>query len=303
MQKYHIKPASIFLMKKLLDLIYISERNRRNLTYNGIADILNLSLKSVKNGIFMLKTLKILKNCINPILFSNIFNKLDKNYKVESLLFDKLKIFPLFNEYLNFINEGKTDYDAANLIKHLFNVNLSVESIKSTFNGWIKYFKLFDVLKKKEMQPKILFRKEINVILHIRRLFNDMICNIPTLVLNDLSEGIIQASIDPKNSLTDTGRALENYLRLTNSNSEELEKCNGIGQIANILRKKRVVNPKINNLLLALGSLRSIGDSHGLDKKENKIWEISEESALIYNFLTIKTIKSLENYKVGRLSF
>ena len=103
--------------------------------------------------------------------------------------------------------------------------------------------------------------------------------------------------------MTDTGRALENYLRLKFYDKITLKKCNGIAQISQKLRQNRLINSKHNNILLALGSIRTIGDAHGIDKEEMKKWEISKDTAMIYNTLTIKAIKSLETYKKGLLSF
>ena len=45
MIKYQIKPASISLMKKLLELIYLSQRNNKELLFDEIAEILNKEIK------------------------------------------------------------------------------------------------------------------------------------------------------------------------------------------------------------------------------------------------------------------
>ncbi len=304
MEPNGIKPASIPLMVKLIQYIYFFQRNNQDPCENDLVATLNLSIKSIKNGIYMLRQIKVLKKDEKIALIDEIFSKVDENYTITRILFDKISIFPFFNEYLFLLSKKISDLDAAAILKKVFNIQISPSTIKSTFNGWMNFFKInvneYDI---KDDVNELDLISNIAPILRIRAIYNRNLGDVPELVLIDLCEGVSHAKIDSKTALTDTGRALENFLRIKYDSKVDLSKCNGIGQIANCLRSKRIINSKICNVLISLGSIRSIGNSHGLDKEDKKLWEVSEESAIIYNYLTVKTIKSLVNYENGMLTF
>ena len=145
--------------------------------------------------------------------------------------------------------------------------------------------------------------EESQAIITVRRVYNKDLKSLPDIVIHDLIEALTQADVDPSNSLTDTGRALENYLRIKFSSLMDLSNCNGISQIADKIRQLKKINSKHINIIKAIGSLRTMGDSHGLDKIDGKNWEISKEGALISCYLAIKTISSIESYLNNNLSF
>ncbi len=299
-----IKATSIPLMEKLIQYIYFFQRNNQDPCENDLVATLKLSIKSIKNGLYMLRQIKILKKDERVALSDEIFKKVDENYAIVRILFDKIMILPVFNEYLFLLSKKILDLEAAAILKKVFNIQISPNTIKSTFNGWMNVFKInVNEYNIKDNVNELDLISNIAPILRIRAIYNKNLGDIPELVLLDLCEGFSHAKIDSKTALTDIGRALENFLRITYDGKVDLSKCNGIGQIANCLRNKRIINSKICNILISLGSIRSLGNSHGLDKEDKKTWEVSEESAIIYNYLTVKTIKSLVNYENGMLTF
>ena len=305
MEFSNLRAASIPLMKTIIDNIFHAQRNECSLSIEKLSLILEKSVKSINNGIFLLEKLKIINREPNFHLYAEIFNKLNCDYSIDKLIFDKIIIYPLFNEYIFLLKTKRSDIEAALFLKHTFNLKTSEKVIKSTFNGWLRYYKMnidlepynIPITSRKDMID------EATTILYIRKVFNENLSRIPNIVIGDLVEGAVNTNKNPDNSLTDTGRALENYLRLKYKNSINLRDCNGISQISNKLRKNKLITNKHNNIIRALGSIRSIGDSHGLDKEENKKWEVSKDSALLFNSLVIKIIKSIEDYDTGFLSF
>ena len=299
------RAASIPLMKSIIDNIFHAQRNECSLSIAKLALITEKSEKSINNGIFLLKKLKIINREPNFHIHAEIFNKLNCDYSIDKLIFDKIIIYPLFNEYIFLLKTERSDIEAALFLKHTFNLKMSEKVIKSTFNGWLRYYKMnidlepynIPITSRKDMID------EATTILYIRKEFNENLSRIPNIVIGDLIEGAVNTNKNPDNSLTDTGRALENYLRLNYKNIINLKDCNGISQISNKLRKNKLISGKHNNIIMALGSIRSIGDSHGLDKEENKKWEVSKGSALLFNSLVIKIIRSIEDYDTGFLAF
>jgi len=305
MNLLNLRPASIQLMKNLVKFIFLAQRNNSFLSIDKLALIMDKSIKSIKNGIFMLNKLKIINNGNRNQLMNVIFNKLNSNCSIEKLILDSILIYPLFCEYIFLLRRRLSDLEAAIFLKYNFNLNISEKVIKSTFNGWIKYY---DIKLEPEINNDLIILRESTkdesaAILYIRENFNDNLSRVPETVIMDLKEGVINANDHPDNSLTDTGRALENYLRLRYGQLIDLKDSNGIIQISNKLRKNRLISNKHNNIINALGSIRSIGDAHGIDKEEEKTWEVSWDSALLFISLTIKIIRSIENYINGNLLF
>ncbi len=305
MDQIHLRPVSIQLMKNIVRCIFFGQRNRSILPIEKIGIILNKSLKSIKNGIFMLKELKILLDYQNFQLNEEVYEKLNNNCLVEKILFEYISRFPLFSEYLYLLRRKLQDVEPSILLKNIFNLKISENVIKSTFNGWIKFFEIEieQNTANELLTPIKSIKDETMAILFIRENLYHNLSIIPKTVINDLIEGIINAENHPDNSLTDTGRAIENFLRINYGKIIDLKNCNGITQISNKLRGHKMISRKHHNILVGLGSIRSIGDAHGLDKEENKLWEVSKNSALLFSALTIKTINSIQNYNDGSLSF
>ena len=300
-----IRPASISLMSEIVCNIFLAQRNDLVLPYEKIAIVMHKSIASIKNGVFMLRKLKILHDLILKIK-KELYHELDNQLLIEELIFNKIIVFPLFNEYIYLLGSKKIDLEAAFFLKHEYCLGISANAIKSTLNGWIKFYRINIELQTEshflDSQEKSLENK-VSAGYMVRDLYGDGIEKIPEKVFLDLVEGISGAQNKPKNSLTDTGRALEDFLRIKFDRFISLEKCNGIGQISNKLISKSLITSKHHNILIASSSIRSFGNAHGIDKKEKKIWEISKQSALIFSAQTIKIIRSINCYIEGYLSF
>ncbi|MFW9873247.1 MAG: hypothetical protein ACFFG0_09110 [Candidatus Thorarchaeota archaeon] len=300
-----IRPASISLMRDIVNTIFLAQRNDVVLSYEKLALILQKGIQSIKNGLFMLRKLNILQD-LSLNIKKKLYEKLDNQLLIEELIFNKIIIFPLFSEYIYLLGSKKQDIEATLFLKHEYSLGLSAKAIKSTMNGWIKFYRINLKIKAEsyflEDQEKSLENKVSAGIL-VRDLYGDTIEKIPEKVFLDLVEGINTADSKPKNSLTDTGRALEDFLRIKFDPIISLDRCNGIGQISNKLISKNLITPKHHSILKALSSIRAIGNAHGIDKKEMKSWHISKQSALIFSAQVIKTIRSLNCYVEGFLSF
>lgn len=300
-----IRPASISLMSDIVNNMFLAQRNDIVLSYEKLAIVLRKSIQSIKNGVFMLRKLKILRDTILKIK-KELYYELDNHLLIEELIFNKIIIFPLFNEFIYLLGSKKQDIEAAIFLKHEYCIGMSAKTIKSTLNGWIKFYRInLEVQAEShflEDQEKSLENK-VSAGYMVRDLYGDAIEKIPEKVFLDLVEGIVVAHSKPKNSLTDTGRALEDFLRIKFDPSISLDRCNGIGQISNKLISNKLITSKHHNILIALSSIRSIGNAHGIDKKEKKTWEISKQSALIFSAQTIKIIRSINCFIEGFLSF
>ncbi len=300
-----IRPASIRLMKLILNKVKYAQNRKIKLSIHKICELTSMSKSSINNGIYMLVKLGIIKSISELILKENKINQLNENTAIEKFLFDHIILFEPFIEYIYLFGKLKSDEKAAEQLKIIFDIKTSSKTIRNTFNGWIK--KLNMKIDNQESVASSEFLKTIEeesqTIITMRRVYNKDLKSLPDIVIHDLIEALIQANVDPSNSLTDTGRALENYLRIKFSSLMDLSNCNGISQIADKIRQLKKINSKHINIIKAIGSLRTMGDSHGLDKIDGKKWGISKESALISCYLAVKTISSIESYLNNNLSF
>ena len=300
------RPISIGIMKNVIKNIYIAQRNNAYLTTEKLASILHKSLKSIKNGIVMLKNLKLLAQNDYLKLNNDVFRDINNNKSITELILNKIIIFPLFSEYLFLLRIGKDDLEAANFLKVTYSINWQVSTIKSTFNGWIRYFKI--KVEEEDLKSDIIVKTlkntkdKVSALLLIRKIYGGVFNDIPEVLIKDLIEGIIVAATKPEDSLTDTGRALENFLRIKFKETN-LRNCNGIGQISFELKRKKLISNKHHNILMGLNSLRIIGDAHGIDKEENRSWSIDKKSALLYCAQVLRFIKSVNSYCDNILSY
>ena len=302
---YSITPASISLMELILYKIKYAQNRNLLLNSNDVCELTAMSATSIRNGTLMLYQLGITESKSKLEIKQRILKQLNENKDTNRVLFDHIIIFEPFIEYIYLRQELNSDEKASKHLRIMLDVKSSPKVIKSTFNGWIK--KLNIHIKNCELNETLMTGKDIEdesqAIITIRNIFNKNLKTIPELVINDLKEALIQSKYSPSNSLTDSGRALENYLRIKFSSLADLSKCNGVSQIAEKLRQLKILNNKHINIIKGIGSIRTMGDSHGLDKKERRNWEISNKSALISCFLVIKTISSIDSYLMGNLSF
>lgn len=304
-EMYSITPASISLMELILYNIKYAQNRKLLLNSNKICELTAMSASSIRNGISMLFKLGIIESKSKLNIKQKILNQLNENLDIKCVLFDHIIIFEPFIEYIYLRRELNSDEKASKHLRIIMDIKSSPKAIKTTFNGWIKKFNI--QIENCKLSEALMTGKDIEeesqAILTIRNIFNKNLKALPDLVINDLKEALIQSKINPSNSLTDSGRALENYLRIKFSSLIDLSKCNGISQIAEKLRQLKTLNNKHINIMKSIGSIRTMGDSHGLDKKDSKIWVISNKSALITCFLVIKIISSVDSYLKGNLSF
>ena len=302
---YSITPAAISLMELILNKIKYTQNRNLQIGISDVCELTSMSASSIRNGINMLYQLGIIESKSKLVIIQKILDQLNENPDVMRVLFDHIIIFEPFIEYIYFKQELNSDEKASKHLRIMLNLKGSPNVIKSTFNGWIKKLKIR--IGKPELEESLMTSKDINgesqAIFAIRNIFDKNLKTIPDLVLNDLKEALMQFETYPSNSLTDSGRALENYLRIKFSSLIDLSKCNGVSQIAEKLRQLKILNNKHINIIKGIGSIRTMGDSHGLDKKDGKIWIISDKSALISCLLVIKTISSIDSYLTGNLSF
>ncbi len=135
------------------------------------------------------------------------------------------------------------------------------------------------------------------------------LCNIlPEDVYNFIDEDIklnllsaIENFLTPEKSISDTGKAIEDFLRLIdNDKNPQPSSTNGIGQISNELKGKNIIHQKLNKICEALGDIRNMA-GHSKEKITLVPWKLTVNAAISYFHIAISTIISIYNCVYGKI--
>lgn len=232
-----------------------------------------------------------------------IINKFDgTELKCKNIISEAIINIQPFVEYTYFLGKGKSVLESANLVKTIYQVEQKSEVINAIFSGWISFVGIKPSIKPmsnstiKKLEESIENKLKINKFLKPE--LGSCFHLISPYVISDLTNAIQNINNSTKQSINDAGTALEDCLRIDFCKKHDLSKCSGIVQITNILNKYPKEFPtKLNNIVAALGNIRSMGKAHGVDKKIKERWVITPETAISYIVLTISLIRSYFEYQ------
>jgi Mn-dependent DtxR family transcriptional regulator len=108
----------------------------------------------------------------------------------------------------------------------------------------------------------------------------------------------------PRDSITASGRALEDYLREVarqeGANNDKLEEASGTGQVANLLSEESIIRSVHTKRAVSLSGIRNKGGAHGDDQQTGNRWRTEAEVALIVAMETTLLISSIAQYVENR---
>jgi hypothetical protein len=110
-----------------------------------------------------------------------------------------------------------------------------------------------------------------------------------------LVDAFLNHADDPEQSCEDSGKTLENFLRLVaNLRGVAVQDCTGITQLADRLAGKNclAIHPHHRSLCAAVAALRA-ASAHDRDKLTNHPWTKTAEVALACALLTLRIIRSV----------
>jgi len=127
-----------------------------------------------------------------------------------------------------------------------------------------------------------------------------------TKIDEDTEDELVKAFADhaeePRDSITASGRALEDFLReIGNRNgvsSDDLENAAGAGQVADVLKGEAIIREVQKKRAQALSAIRNKGGAHGDDRQTGERWRVEAELALsvaMETTMLIASISQLEN--------
>lgn len=114
---------------------------------------------------------------------------------------------------------------------------------------------------------------------------------------NELVKAFSSHADSPRDSITASGRALEDFLRelghRQGSGKENYSSKSGVAQVANQLRNESIIREVHNKRANSLSAIRNLGGAHGDDRQTGDRWRTSAELALTVAMETTLLIASI----------
>lgn len=304
------KVSAMYIIKAVVFYNKCMERKKKT-NANMLSKALNTSIVNSRNAIKAAEQLELLKISYK---FTN------KNLTEQKLLFRQaLQSYKPFNDFLNFLYNGETPNSAIKMIKSLYNLNRNEKDLMWILKNWGCYSGIF---KNKRGKLELLNNIKVAIPNELKELFNTLNNEIKARIwvkkileasngflsqndFDNLVFAMINFNNNPRESIKRCGETLEDILRkIAYKNNINVSSKNGISQISQKLRSKRILANKHVNSLKGLEIFldRNIFDGfsayrnmsvHGIDKHERKRWDLSSELALTYVIQTILCIRSL----------
>lgn len=286
-------------------ILFLFECNKRGheCTEKEIINFLDKTESYISKAIEFLKENNIVEFSDGKYMLKKEVAAILNNNKMsaKNLIIERISDKKEFIEYIYFLSLGKSPLESAKLVKTIYNLDHDVETIIKIFSEWIKFLDLKVKQKLPENEQIGKLDESINSKIlankYLKGEFGDFYSKISEQVIKDLILAITRIKVDTGESINDSGRALEDFLRLDIANDKDLTKCAGIIQITNELNKYPEFPVKLNNIANSLGNVRSMGKAHGVDAKIKERWNITEISAISYTLLIISLMKSYLEYK------
>lgn len=273
------------------------------LSLNGNKDIISLSSFAGISHSYMsssLLTLQMLNISNSEYILTKDVKKLLEKYPTKLHANDFLKEILMrwdpFVMFLSYLSKGysykqaiekvnytypfdKKDFALELFTKWIKDLNISIENIETDLSSQTEY-----ILKQYSQKVYL-----CNI------LPEDVYKFIDEDVKNNLSCAI-ENFLTPEKSISDTGKAVEDFLRLIDKDkNSQPSSTNGIGQISNELRGKNIIHQKLNKICEALGDIRNMA-GHGKEKISLVPWKLTVNAAISYFHIAISSIISIYNY-------
>lgn len=243
------------------------------------------------------------------ILTDKVKEELEKSSEnSKKIVLEKLMEIQPFIEFTYFLGKGKSEKESIKLVCYLYNIDKDQDALLKVFREWMKVLNLnISSLKTRDKMLEGIQESLQNKLYannFVKDFLGDYLHDISPQVVTELSDAIKEIPNDNEASLNESGRALEDFLRLDLGRDIDLTGCAGIAEIANELNRYPDFPKKLNNLCVGLSSVRSLGKAHGSDKNLKVPWNITDHGATGYSIMVLTVIKSyLVFKKEGKLIY
>ncbi len=312
---FKIYPVNAKIIIEVIELYEKYKKTGKELDKTSISKALGLSEVTIQNSIGAMKQLKL--DDISDIIENS-------NKEKQKILFrEALQSYKPFLEFLYFLEKGEDPSKAIQKIIEIFNIKRRIKDVKWTFQNWGVYANIFKKNSKFELNESIknlipnklaelvnLLDNEIKIKIWVKKILGEAENYLSNNDYKTLLKSILNIEKDPRNAILHSSEVLEDFLRKIAKDKEiDVSKRNGISEIAEELRKNKIIASKHIGILKGIkvfldrdvfdgfASFRNMAH-HGLDKNEMKKWELSEELAFSYIIQVLLCIKSIYYYVI-----
>lgn len=303
-----------------MEIAYAVSRIGPNTSQSEIESFTGFSQRKVREGIKILRELKVIQGDENYTIESTYRKKIDDvSIEDRSVLLNRALIqYRPFRTFGSFLRKGYSEENAAKKTNVLHNIANDPEYLIDYFERLGSYA---DLVKKDEVAMELTIEgKEIPVdsvesveaLRHaleseaeIRFWMEETIgSEIVAKLDKDTEDEIVKAFSEhaesPRDSITASGRALEDYLREVADkegvDSDKLENTSGAGQVANLLSEESVIRSVHTKRAVSISGIRNKGGAHGDDQQTGDRWRTEAEVALTVAMETTLLIASIAQH-------
>lgn len=296
--EYRIYKVSAKFVVKAAEQYAKFKEMKKEVTPSSLARALNTSEANARNALKAAEQLGLLD------LSEKFWTVSNEGQKI--LFRKKLQSYKPFFEFIYLLNKGYTPDEAIASILEIFNIKRKKEDVLWTFHNWGIFAGIF------RHQQGFEFVEELNSfapskVIELQDILTneiktktwimDILGKAKLYISEEEYEGLIKSVLisdkDPRESIREAGEILEDVLRkIAVEKNIDVSKRNGITEIAEELRKNKIISSKHLQILKGMSAFRNMAH-HGKDKYEMKRWKLSKELALSYFIQVILCIKSL----------
>ena len=301
-----LQDANISLCIEVIETIWHHQKKGKNISETELVEFVGKGKGYIKRSLNLLLLLGVIEtNELGVSVTPTAYGKIHGDpQEIRSIIRSRIIRVKPFNEYCNLLSKGKKRADASKLICSLYSLKQSISSVQKLFDGWIRVFDIEVQNQPEDIDIEALeieFASEVTITRFLVNLLGEDYKHLNEKSIEDFIAALRSYKSNPKQAVNDTGRALEDFLRIDIAGAEtDVSGCNGIIQIAGTLKGAEKITSKHNGILQALGNIRTMGDAHGVDKKHMERWVIQPSSALVYCKGVLLFIKSALAYHLRK---
>lgn len=291
------------------------------MTLDMAKDYIKMSGSYAQRALSMACTLGFAEKKDNKYFANNNAGELVKARKSEKpIIFRKyLQRFEPFIVFLALVIRGDTTTDSARKLKIIYGIGLNERDIRFALLNWGQYSQIFNYDFSSDQIVVNIDMEDLEM-LYLTELLESLNSEVKTKIylaekltkavygylqsdeIEHLTKALMNHERDPRNSIDDACRALEDFLRrISFDNGHNVSTFHGITNIADRIGSKNIglIHEKQKKILIGIAAIRNLS-SHSKDEILLESWEISPEFAIETILILISMIRSVYLYVKNR---
>ncbi|NVM29189.1 MAG: hypothetical protein HWN65_10130 [Candidatus Helarchaeota archaeon] len=306
---YQIPDVSITTCLDVLEAILNSEAP---LSLDRISKYINKSTSYTRRALIFLNQLGFIFEKKTEWKTSDIAKKVKlANLEQKKLIVGNVLLkYKPFLMFCNFVLNDNITKEAARKVKTLFDVDSREEVVQRVllnsgiFSGIIKKDKnKIQISLKSEKIPDS-FTEELEKAIQdefftriflSQKLGDDLFNFLVEDEIENIIYGFLNYQTNPKQAISTSGQAFEDFLRRIGEEKFGCGSCSGIGQLISFLRNKKLIDKSHVDLGNAINRMRLLS-SHSKEKETLELWNIHPDSAIESILLMLSLMRSIFNF-------